>query len=53
MDLFNMMGSLEKGNVSKEEMKSKLDGILGNMGIDMEKMTKEFNKKYDKNDDLD
>lgn len=53
MDLFNMMGSLEKGEVSKEEMKSKLDGILGTMGIDMEKMTKEFNKKYDKNDDLD
>jgi len=53
MDLFNMMGSLEKGDVSKEEMKSKLDGILGNMGIDMDKMTKEFNKKYDKNDDLD
>jgi len=53
MDLFNMMGSLEKGDVSKEEMKSKLDGILGNMGIDMEKMTKEFNKKYDKNDELD
>jgi hypothetical protein len=53
MDLFKMMGSLEKGDVSKEEMKSKLDGILGNMGIDMDKMTKEFNKKYDKNDDLD
>jgi hypothetical protein len=52
MDLFNMMGSLEKGDVSKEEMKSKLDGILGTMGIDIEKMTKEFNKKNDK-DDLD
>lgn len=52
MDLFNMMGSLEKGDVNKEEMKSKLDGILGSMGIDIEKMTKEFNKKNDK-DDLD